>query len=77
MSVKSVRRRDMDWEKYRRGDGSINLEVAWEKEGSIRIRDVSRPYTFIRRVERNQRIISRQVAAVVLAIADEFCKIGD
>jgi len=61
----------MDWNKYRREDGTINLVEAWEDKhcGEI-LYNALRIEKFLISVENYQKIKSRQIAALALAQAD-------
>jgi hypothetical protein len=64
----------MDWENFRRGDGSIDLVSAWmSAEG---------PYssvgeTFLDRIQDLQLIQSKQTAALCIAIADTISELRE
>jgi hypothetical protein len=65
---------DMNWEQFRRTDGSINLLDAFETIGDKydyeRKTASDEARSFIKNVESRRLIRSTQVAAVVLAVAD-------
>lgn len=67
----------MNWEQYRRPDGSLDILKAWRTENKPTYKDekVGRPFLVI--VERYQPINSRQAAAITLAIADTLVKLTE
>ena len=63
----------MNWEIHRRNDGTIDLLSAW-KEANKRAITFTTPKcveAFFVKIEGYQPVRSRQVAAMVLALADE------
>lgn len=63
----------MDWEEFRRRDGSINLYAAWlhGHNGHEPDEQVEELFT---RIEGLRRINSRQLAAVLLVVAEGIPK---
>lgn len=66
----------INWEPYRRTDGSIDLVAAFQANTDItsaRVHAVAEVY--LRRVEQLQRINSRQTAATVLATIEVLTRL--
>jgi hypothetical protein len=64
----------VNWEKYRKVDGSINLVLAFDEEVVRKASDeeswnVDAGYSYLEAVERMQRIVSRQAAAIAVQTA--------
>ena len=63
----------MDWEKHRRKDNSINLYDAWLDAPEDVLKEKLQSIfgcNFLASVDSYQPIISRQVAAISLSVAD-------
>lgn len=60
----------MNWEPYRRPDGSIDILKAWRQEIKPTYKDEKVGRLFLSLVEQYQPITSRQAAAIALAGAD-------
>ena len=67
----------VDWEKYRKQDGSIDLYKVWEQnsinEGDAKIEKFA--HLYFRLIELHQPIVSRQAAAVALTTAHALVEI--
>ena len=63
----------VEWERYRRSDGSIDLCAIFEETPQLHRNSSREKYDravlFLNNVEIMQRIVSRQVAAIALATA--------
>lgn len=65
----------MNWEDYRREDGSIDLKEAFNyyyniTESSKKLDSIRRRYDYLEKIENLKSIKSRQVAATILINAD-------
>jgi hypothetical protein len=60
----------MNWEPYRRPDGTIDILKAWREEVKPTYKDEKVGRLFLILVEQYQPINSRQAAAIALAGAD-------
>lgn len=70
----------MEWEKYRKPDGAINLNLAFDNEVLAKNEEavswnVDAGYTYIESIERMQPIVSRQAAAIILATAESLSQL--
>lgn len=57
----------MDWNKYRRSNGTINLVAAFRSQNKEIVGEA--PFTYLEKIEEYQQIRSRQVAAHCLTTA--------
>jgi hypothetical protein len=66
----------MDWEQYRRPNGSIDILKAWRQEKKPTYKDEKIGRNFLVIVEQYHPINSRQAAAIALAMADTLVKLA-
>lgn len=66
----------MNWEKYRKADGNINLEWVFDEEivqknqdEDSSNRNLDAGYSYLASIESMQGIVSRQAAAIAIATA--------
>ncbi len=67
----------INWEKYRRKDGSLNLKLAYDlddKSTELSEEQDEVAYDFLSSVERCQPIVSRQAASIALNSAMFFAQ---
>lgn len=67
----------MDWDVYRRPNGTIELVRAWANQGVMAGVRSSKACQFLRDIEELQPINSRQAAAIAIATANSIARRHD